>query len=255
MNSLAARITAAEHGRTHLFAVGQAGFIIKSASGQLIGIDLYLSDCVERVEGHSGFKRLCPAPLRETDLVMDVLIATHFHRDHFDIDAMPGLMANGKTHLFCAADCAEDVEQLGLDKSRVTFVKPRDRHRAGDFDLRFIKCDHGAGAPQAVGVLLTVDGKTLLETGDTCLHEEWKDEYLCAGPPDILIAPINGAYGNLNETDCCKLAELLHPRLTIPCHVGMFAAHGGNPALFVQQMSKKAAPYAILSIGEGRAIE
>ena len=32
---------------TCLFSVGQAGYIVKSDSGQLLAIDLYLSNCVE----------------------------------------------------------------------------------------------------------------------------------------------------------------------------------------------------------------
>ena len=51
-----------------LFSVGQAGFIIKSSSGQLLAIDLYLSNCGERLEGNKGFKRLLPQILSTSDL-------------------------------------------------------------------------------------------------------------------------------------------------------------------------------------------
>ena len=103
-------------GRTWLFWMGQAGFIIKSAEGKLLGIDLYLSECVEPVEGHVGYHRLMPQIVNPSELELDVVIATHFHRDHFDIDAMPQLMANGKTKLFCAYDCQEMWNNLELIK-------------------------------------------------------------------------------------------------------------------------------------------
>ncbi len=48
----------AELGKTHLFSVGQAGFIIKTKSGKLIGYDLYLSDCVYSLEGKEGLQRI-----------------------------------------------------------------------------------------------------------------------------------------------------------------------------------------------------
>lgn len=242
-------------GSTHVFSMGQAGYIIKNKAGQTLGIDLYLSECVEPVEGHDGYHRLMPQIVEPTELLLDVVIATHFHRDHFDIDAMPGLMANGKTRLFCAYDCSEDVDSLGIDKRRVTFVKPGDHHRVGDFDIHFINSDHGAGAPQEVGVLLTVDGKNILEVGDTCLHLDWKDEYLSAGSLDVLIAPINGAYGNLNEMECCELAKCLQPKVTVPCHFGMFPSHGGNSGLFVDLMRKKECNYKILTMGEDWMID
>ena len=56
------------------------------------------------------------------------------------------------------------------------------------------------------------------------------------GPIDVLIAPIKGAYGNLNEMECAELSDTLQANLTIPSHYGMFASHGGNPGLFYQIM-------------------
>ena len=238
---------------TRLFSVGQAGFIIKSRRGQTLGVDLYLSECVEPLEGHDGYHRLLPQIVDARDLKLDVLIATHFHRDHFDVDAIPQLMANSSTILFCAYDCKEDVRHLGIDESRVIYVKPGDSHKVGDYDIHFVNSDHGEGAPQAVGVLVTVDGKNILEVGDTCLHPEWDSEYLKQGPLDVLIAPINGAYGNLNEQEQVELTKLLNPKLTVPCHFGMFASHGGHSGLWreliLDQLPNQ--KYKIFTMGEG----
>lgn len=236
-------------GKTHIFSMGQAGFIIKSTSGQLLGIDLYLSDCVQRVEpDHVGYKRLLPKILNPKDIELDVIVCTHFHRDHFDIDSVPELMNNDKTQLFCPRDCEEDTNGL----KRVNFVKPGDTCRAGDFLLRFINCDHGTGAPLAVGVVVEVDGKRIIEVGDTCLRADRKEEYLKFGEIDVLIAPINGMYGNLDSKDCAQLTDLLQPKLVIPCHYGMFAAHHGDVGLFHEIMDKDYAnrKYLIMSQGE-----
>lgn len=238
---------------TQLYWLGQAGFIIKSKSGKTLGIDLYLSDCVEPVEGHVGYHRLMPRIVEPENLKLDILIATHFHRDHFDIDAVPALMANGHTHLFCAPDCQTDVERLGIDTSRVTYVKPDDEYTINGFKLSFIRSDHGEGAPEAVGVIITVDGKHILEVGDTCLHLDWKDEYLREGNLDVLIAPINGAYGNLNEQENVTLTGELRPRVTVPCHFGMFASHGGHPGLWKELMDAQlpSQRYRLFTMGEG----
>lgn len=240
-------------GVTHLFAVGQAGFIIKSQNGRLLGIDLYLSECVEPVEGHVGYHRLMPQILGYDEIVFDVLIATHFHRDHFDIDAMGPLMENGKTVLYCAYDCQEDVDRLGIDIRRVHFVRPGDSYEHAGFKIDFVHSDHGTGAPLEVAPIVTVDGKHILETGDTSLHLDWKDEYLSEGPLDVLIAPINGAYGNLNEQENVTLTAALQPKLTVPCHFGMFASHGGHPGqwreLLEEQLPNQ--QYKIFTMGEG----
>ncbi|GKG75524.1 MBL fold metallo-hydrolase [Parabacteroides sp. AM58-2XD] len=249
------KLNNASRGVTHLFSMGQAGYIIKNKQGETLGIDLYLTECVEPVEGHDGYHRLLPQIVNAKDLKLDIIIATHFHRDHFDIDAMFDLMANGKTHLFCACDCRKDVKQLGIDERRVTYVKPGDHYVAGNFDIHFIHSDHGEGAPEEVGILLTVDGKNILEVGDTSLHLDWKEEYLSAGPIDVLIAPINGAYGNLNEQEATELAKCLQPGITIPSHFGMFPSHGGNSGLFIEKMRNEKLPYKILTMGEDWNIE
>lgn len=240
-------------GKTWLFWMGQAGFIIKSAEGRLLGIDLYLSECVEPVEGHVGYHRLMPQIVDPVELELDVVIATHFHRDHFDIDAMPQLMANGKTQLFCAYDCQKDVERLGIDKQRVQYVKPGEYYDFAGFHIDFIHSDHGAGAPLEVAPIITVDGKRILEAGDTSLHLDWKDEYLKAGALDVLIAPINGAYGNLNEQENVDLTAALKPKMTVPCHFGMFASHGGHPGLWKELLERQLPEqaYKLFTMGEG----
>lgn len=229
-----------------LFATGQAGFILKSASGQLLGIDLYLSDCVERLEGHVGFKRLLPQILEPDELVFDALICTHPHWDHFDVDAMPKLMDNGRTKLFCSADCKKYCRDLPSE--RITYVKPADRYEIGVFALEFINCDHGTAAQDAVGAVVTVDGRRVCEAGDTCLRLDRVGEI--EQPLDVLIAPINGAFGNLNETECAALADALKPKVTVPCHYGMFASHHGDVGSFVEAMQERSLPFLLMRQGE-----
>lgn len=247
------KVLTAPAGKTHIFAVGQAGFIIKSQNNQLLGIDMYLTDCVERIEGHVGYHRLLPKILAPSELEFDVVIATHPHKDHFDDDAIPSLMANGKTKLFASVDCQQDVKRLFMTDDNITYVKPNDHCAAGDFELDFINCDHGTGAPDAVGVIITVDGKRILIVGDSCLRLDRADEYLKKGGIDVMIAPINGAYGNLNEDECVTLAKTLQPQLTIPCHYGMFASHGGNPGKFYENMKSQCPDlrFKMMCQGEG----
>lgn len=250
MRDFATKVLTAQAGQTHIFAVGQAGFIIKSAGGRLLAVDLYLSECVERLEGSAGFKRLLPKILNPSDLDLDVVICTHPHLDHFDADAVPEMLANRKTRLFCSVDCKKLTEQLqmGYHKDQITYVKPGDTCQAGDFGITFVNCDHGVGAPDAVGVVIKVDGKTVYEAGDTCLRLDWIGEI--PQPLDMLIAPINGVYGNMDEECCAELSEALHPAVTVPCHYGMFASHHGDIGKFHDVMKKKGLPFLLMRQGE-----
>lgn len=252
MNQFAINILTAPVGNTHLFYAGQAGFIFKSKSGQTLALDLYLSDCGERFEGHIGFKRLLPRILSPQEMIFDYIIATHPHFDHYDVDSMPFLMSNPHTELFASVDCKKFVDETALDEDRITYVKPSDICQAGAYTLNFINCDHGTLAPDAVGVIIEVDGKRIMIVGDTCLRLDRKAEYLSKGALDIMIAPINGAYGNLNEEDCVELSMALKPQLTIPCHYGLFATHKGLPGLFMELMNSKCPDnkYTLMTMGE-----
>jgi L-ascorbate 6-phosphate lactonase len=254
VNDFAIKVLTAKIGETHLFSVGQAGYIIKSKSGQLLGIDMYLSECVERVEGHIGFKRLLPKVLDPFELNFDYIITTHKHFDHFDMDAVPQLMSNKYTRLYASMDCESIVKQLNMTNERITYVKPGDMYTAGDFALEFVNCDHGMGTPDAVGIVVIVDGKKIYVAGDTCLRLDLSDEYIAKGPFDVMIAPINGAYGNLNEQECAELSNVLKPNLTIPCHYGMFASHEGNPGLFLEIMNGRYSENKFLLLAQGEKV-
>lgn len=122
MYEFSSKVQSAPIGNTYIFSTGQAGFIIKSKSGQLLGIDMYLTDCVERIEGHVGYHRLLPKILAPSELEFDAIIATHPHKDHFDDDAIPALMANRKTKLFASVECKQDVKRLSMSNENVTYV-------------------------------------------------------------------------------------------------------------------------------------
>lgn len=235
--------------QTALLFTGQAGFIMKSKSGKLLAIDIYLSDCVEQLEGHIGFKRLVPSVIEAESLYLDIAVATHPHLDHFDKEALPVIIRNGNTKLFASEDCKQFESFFDVGKERITYVKPGDEFILDDFKVHFINCDHGAAALDAVGVIVEVDGKRICETGDTCLRLDRVKEYLSDGELDVLIAPINGKYGNMDAKELSLLSSKIRPKITIPCHFGMFASHGGEPAAFMEYMNNEKLNFTFMTVG------
>ena len=237
--------------KSSLFYVNQAGYVIKTKNGTTLGLDLYLSDCVERFD---GFKRLAPKVAAPEELCLDYIVASHWHLDHFDIDAIPVLMSKGKTGLICTEDCMEHVKKLHLDESRITYVKTGDTIQCGDILLRAVFCDHGDGAPMAVGFVLEFDGCRIYSAGDTCLRLDKAAELKSFGTFDVMIAPINGAFGNLNEQDNVTLTGFLKPKLSIPCHFWTFAEHHGDPGLWLQLMKEQLPDQNIRLMAPGEQI-
>lgn len=237
-------------GKSYLFFLGQAGFIIKTFTGKTIAIDLYLSDCGER---KYGFKRLMPKLLNPDEISFDCLIATHAHYDHFDVDAIPSLLSNGQTKLICALDCKNELLNLDISPSQITYMVKGDHLKIIGIDIKAVFCDHGLDTPYAIGLVIDFDGKRLYFAGDTSLRLDKAQELAEFGPFDIMIAPINGAFGNMNESEAVTLCSALKPKLIIPCHYWNWAEHGGNPGLFVRILEERLPnqKYLLMRMGEG----
>ena len=124
---------------------------------------------------------------------------------------------------------------------------------SGDFSVTAMPCDHGALAPDALGLLITLDGKRIYITGDTAYREDYFANPALAGV-DVLILPINGAFGNLNAEEGARVAGVIRAGLTIPCHYWNFAEHGGDPAAFATAMKEEHADLAYLLMRPGESI-
>ncbi|MBR2616688.1 MAG: MBL fold metallo-hydrolase [Clostridia bacterium] len=249
MENFATKVLSAKipEGEVGVFFLGQAGFVFKTPQNTLIAVDPYLSDCCNR---YFGFKRLMPYILEAHELEFDYLVASHAHYDHFDPDSVPALMGKGKTQFIGALDTKEECQRLGLTQN-VTFVSVGESVAMGDATLTAVRCDHGEGTPHALGFVLTVGSKKIYMMGDTAYRPEWYKDALLQNA-DLLILPINGAFGNLDAVTGAKAVADLTPRLAVPCHYWNFAQHYGSPADFMAEMEKicPKQKYTLLRQGE-----
>ncbi len=217
-----------------IFWLGQAGFIFKSASGKIIYIDPYLTEYVQRAlpEYGDGFKRLMPKMIEPEQVDADYVISTHSHQDHLDADALPGLLKNPRIHFIGAPDCQTIYEQNGVPAERFTILHLGETLELDDVHVTGVFADHGELTPDALGVLIEINGIKIWQVGDSAYRpDKWLE--LFGQEIDVLIPPINGAFGNLNAVDAAKLAYDAHPKIVIPCHFWMFAMHYGSPAEFL----------------------
>jgi len=216
-------------GQVALYHLGQAGFVLKTSEGTVVCLDAYLSDCCHRL---FGFARMCPPPVTPHELSPDIVVSTHAHADHLDPDALPILARRPETRLVGAHDCGPVYAAAGIGPERSVLLEPGAATRLADVELCAVEADHGELAPEAIGLCLHTEGLTVYHTGDT----GYAPERICPslpGPVEVMIAPINGAFGNLNAEEACRLAAVVQPRVLIACHFWMFVEHGGDPGAFL----------------------
>ncbi len=239
--------TEIKKGELGVFFLGQAGFLFKTDEGKLFAIDPYLSNCCERF---FGFKRLMPYLFDAEELKLDHLLISHGHYDHFDPDSVPTLVRNGAT-LIGATDIAVECQKCGVSEfSTISLGETKD---CGYFSVKGVACDHGELAPDALGLLITVGNKKIYYMGDTAFRPDLLENEELHGV-DLLLLPINGAFGNLNERQASQVVKTLSPALAVPCHYWNFAEHGGTPILFQQAMSEVAPEHKYILMRQGEVL-
>lgn len=239
-----------ENNCNYLQWLGGAGFLIE-CNGAKIGIDLYMSNHCMNEKGE--FKRLTPPPFPASAIKMDYLISSHEHGDHLDMGSLK--------EWFAASD---DLKLIGPDSSLNEAEKliPRDRmialNRGGRLDvspgisLEGVYCDHGAQSPGAIGVVLDLGGLRIYFTGDMQYRADIA-EATGVRDIDILLIPINPAFGNPGAEGAAKMTKMLSPKTAVPCHFWLFKEHGcGDPESFEKECSRLSpdTKIAVLAIGE-----
>lgn len=106
----------------------------------------------------------------------------------------------------------------------------------------------------AIGFKIQLDGKTIINLGDTLLHEkEWKS----IKEPDVLMIPIGGKaiHNTMDEAEALQAVGVMRPKLVIPCHYNCpaFFTRTYNPAddmVFKKEVEKIGSQCEVLGIGE-----
>lgn len=235
---LTERITSTQlnKGEVALFYLAQAGFCIKTADNKIMIIDAYLSDACERL---FNFKRMIPSVITAEELDADLYISTHEHADHLDPDSLSVVVKNKKTFFLGSPDCEELYKQNDISKERYIILEEGEEWEMAGIKIRAIYADHGELSPWANGLLINIDGIKIYHTGDTGFRPAEIQASLKTDV-DIMIAPINGQFENMNALEACNLSLTIKPKILIASHFWMFLEHvseegKGDPATFLKE--------------------
>lgn len=201
--------------------IGQAGLLIQTKNLTIM-IDPYFTDSVGKMD--PAKHRRVPMDEGFWSVRPDVLVFTHNHLDHYDPETAERIL---RTHsgitVLCPASVWSLVRQFDGDHNYVLF----DRHTQWtQKDVRFCAVKAAHSDPDAIGVILEGEGKTLYITGDTLYNTDIFTDL--PQQVDAIFLPVNGVGNNMNATDAARFVAKSGAKLAIPVHVGMFDGLTGD---------------------------
>jgi L-ascorbate 6-phosphate lactonase len=218
-----------------IWYMGQNGFILKDFSGQLVGIDLYLSNSCATTFQHlpMRFDRQLPIFIEPEDLEIDVFITTHSHDDHADPETIRRVGKNGRTRFIGPFDSMRIYSECGVPETCSRLIHPGEILELGasiTMQATFALPTDATDLNHS-GVLLRFDnGVTFYNTGDTAYAERL--DALIPQQVDVCAICINGGFHNLGPDEAAQIVKAIRPRVVIPCHYDMMINNVGSPEAF-----------------------
>jgi L-ascorbate 6-phosphate lactonase len=270
-------------GTLAVWFIGQAGFILKFPSGAVCYIDPWLSDL-------GGSDRAYPIPL-DPNLVAhcDVLLTSHDHGDHIDVDADPIIMARSPQAVWVAPLAAEAlVRRLGGTQERTVLLRGDDSATVKNVRITSLPSSHYGffseerytpdeeayyatipaqlppqkkGKERFLGFVLECDGLTIYHAGDNNGYHGFLERLARWPRFDLMLLPINGRdwfreqlsiVGNFTPREAAQVAHRANAALLVPYHHDGFTGNSEYPDVLVRytQTDGPRAPVKVMSVGE-----
>lgn len=185
-----------------------------------------------------GAQREIPTGLRQADLVL----VTHHHRDHCDIDTLERVTGAHTVVLapkLCVASLGGDAHEVypGEVHDEVPGVVVRVVHAYNTPAGTSTNKLHHKG--ECVGYVVEIDGLRIYHAGDTDLI----DEMSRLGPIDVAMLPVGGTFTMVAQ-EAAEAARVVAPRIALPMH-----ARDTDPAEFARLLEGSGIDVTVLEPG------
>jgi L-ascorbate 6-phosphate lactonase len=238
-------------GRLTLTWYGQAGFRLDGGQSRVL-VDPFFADRDDR--------RYPPVARAEDFTDITLVLCTHEHIDHLDLNFLPGFCkVNGRAKIVVPAPVTDVAVGGGLPADRLIGAVPGEEIEDGDVTVYPLPALHGMDDPgpavyefgdgRFLGYLIEVGGVRVFHAGDGLLYPELVPA-LRQLAPEVMLLPINGRdhmreqrglVGNMSEAEAAWLCAQVGPAYIIPMHYEMFAGNRGDVGKFASLVHEDAA--------------
>ncbi len=235
------------------------GFMI-AGSGRKVLIDALFREGVEGYAVISPATRALLEQARSPFDGVDVALATHFHADHFDAEAVLAHLKNNPQALFFSTNQAADklraTGQFDAVKTRVVGRLPKEgerfRNEHRGLRVQLLNIHHGRGRPiENLGFIVEIAGKRILHIGDSVAEAAVFQKYeVTKDSIDVAFLPF---WYFLNDDFKQAVRGQIRPRHLVVMHIDLDTFRNGswqkkwasinaefpNAVYFAQELEKK----------------
>lgn len=178
----------------------------------------------------------------------DLIISTHAHRDHFDIEAINKISKPETTVLVkkgCDKEKLTSKHILDIEIDETKFVENIEIKALHAYNIKRFRSPGVPFHPEGfgMGVLCTVEGIKFYYAGDTDYIEPM--DSLKTERIDVAFLPIGGTY-TMDVSDAVEAVCAIQPRKVIPVHYNYIKKTDADPTVFKEKVQKESNVEVIL---------
>ena len=247
-------------GKVGIEWLGHGSFLFTSCKGKKILLDPWISTnpkCPGKYRKKKGFG------------VVDLILFTHGHVDHFMLPDAKELVADYQAKIVAPWELSFFIKAEIPGANCQTFTLAN-KGATADFDgikITMTEAFHSAGAQltgfegvnrfvgEAAGYIMEFEnGLRIYHSGDTSLMGDMKSIIGDFYKPDIAILPIGGVF-TMGPDEAAFACKLIRPKIAIPEHYATFPVLTQSTDSFKKQVRKLAPQVKVLDVKPGVRVD